>query len=143
VWKHTHTLESKMSSDRVVPLTALGVTDEMTTFAPGLEDEPESAVSSIDLRRRRLGTLVRSLAADLVEERRRRLRLQREVRELRATLAARETDGPASGAGSGAAAGASEGTSDAVRWTVATRLRSPAAQALIAAESASLIKEES
>ena len=43
-----------------------------------------------ELRRQRLGTLVRELAADLVEERRRRLVLQREVRELRTKLAAYE-----------------------------------------------------
>ena len=45
---------------------------------------------SFEVRRQRLGTLVRELAADLVEERRRRLVLEREVRELRARLAVYE-----------------------------------------------------
>ena len=45
---------------------------------------------SVGLRRQRLGTVVRELAADLVEERRRRLTLEREVRELRTRLAAYE-----------------------------------------------------
>ena len=45
---------------------------------------------SFELRRERLGTVIRELAADLVEERRRRLVLEREVRELRTRLAAYE-----------------------------------------------------
>jgi hypothetical protein len=78
------------------------VTDETTTFRLGPGNESESTAGSIDLRRQRLGTVLRSLAADLVAERRRRLMLEREVRhevrQLRARLAARETDGPAGGA---------------------------------------------
>jgi hypothetical protein len=91
------------------------VPDETITFGLGPANEPESAASSIDIRRQRLGTVLRSLAADLVEERRRRLILEREVRELRATLAAHETDSPARGARPGATAAVSEGMSDAVR----------------------------
>lgn len=45
---------------------------------------------SFELRRQRLVTVVRELAADLVKERRRRLVLQREVRELRTRLEAYE-----------------------------------------------------
>lgn len=45
---------------------------------------------SFELRRQRLGTVVRELAADLVQERRRRLVLEREVRELRTRLGACE-----------------------------------------------------
>lgn len=45
---------------------------------------------SYEMRRQRLGTVVRELAAELVEERRRRLVLAREVRELRTRLAAYE-----------------------------------------------------
>jgi len=45
----------------------------------------------IDLRQQRLGVVVRELAVDLAEERRRRLVLERELRELRARLAAYET----------------------------------------------------
>jgi hypothetical protein len=45
---------------------------------------------SFELRRQRLGTIVRELAADLVEERRRRLVLERQVLELRTRLAAYE-----------------------------------------------------
>lgn len=43
-----------------------------------------------ELRRQRLGTVLRELAAELVEERQRRLALTREVRELRTKLAAYE-----------------------------------------------------
>jgi hypothetical protein len=43
-----------------------------------------------ELRRQRLGFVLRELASDVVEERRRRLILEREVRELRAKLAAYE-----------------------------------------------------
>ena len=50
----------------------------------GYQEEP------FELRRQRLGTVVRELAADLVEERRRRAVLEREVRELRTRLAAYE-----------------------------------------------------
>jgi hypothetical protein len=78
-------------------------------------DEPEGAMSSIDLRRQQLGTVLQRLASDLVEERRRRHRLEREIQELRAALAARETGDSAEGARSGAAAGASEDTGDAIR----------------------------
>jgi hypothetical protein len=81
------------------------VPDETITFGLGPDNEPEGAASSIDFRRRQLGTVLRSLAADLVEERRRRLILERQVRELRAKLAADETDGLAGGARSGAASG--------------------------------------
>jgi len=45
----------------------------------------------IDLRRERLGLAIQQLAADLVDERRRRVRLERELRELRARLAMYET----------------------------------------------------
>jgi hypothetical protein len=45
---------------------------------------------SYELRRQRLGTALRELAAELVEERHRRLVLAREVRELRTRLAAYE-----------------------------------------------------
>lgn len=45
---------------------------------------------SYELRRQRLGTALRELAAELVEERHRRLVLAREVRELRIRLAAYE-----------------------------------------------------
>jgi hypothetical protein len=45
----------------------------------------------IDLRRQRLGLVMRQLAEDLMEERRRRFRLERELRELRARLATYET----------------------------------------------------
>ena len=48
----------------------------------------------IDIRRQRLGIAIRQLAADLVQERRRRLRLERELRELRARLAIYETTVP-------------------------------------------------
>jgi len=48
----------------------------------------------IELRRQRLGVVLRELALDLVEERRRRLVLEREVRELRARLAAYEQADP-------------------------------------------------
>lgn len=51
---------------------------------------------SFELRRQRLqrlGTAVRELAADLVKERRRRVVLEREVRELRTRLAAYEASG--------------------------------------------------
>jgi hypothetical protein len=68
-----------------------------STTGLGPEDEPERTLDSIDLRGRQLGTVVQRLAADLVEERRRRLMLEREVRELRATIAARERDGSAGG----------------------------------------------
>ena len=44
----------------------------------------------IELRRQRLGVVLRELALDVVEERRRRLALEREVLELRARLAAYE-----------------------------------------------------
>src|SRR5262249_41232397 len=48
----------------------------------------------IELRRQRLGLVLQELACDVMEERRRRLVLEREVRELRARLAAYEvTDG--------------------------------------------------
>jgi hypothetical protein len=50
----------------------------------------------IDLRRRRLDLAVRELASDVVEERRRRMVLEREVRELRARLAAYEATGAGS-----------------------------------------------
>jgi hypothetical protein len=46
---------------------------------------------SIETRRQRLGVVMRELAADLVEERRRRFRLEREVQDLRARLAAYES----------------------------------------------------
>jgi hypothetical protein len=46
---------------------------------------------SFESRRQRLGIVVHELAADLVAERRRRLVLEREVRELRTRLAAYET----------------------------------------------------
>ena len=53
-----------------------------------------------ELRRQRLGLVLRELASDVVEERRRRLVLEREVRELRARLAAYEaTDADSSRAG--------------------------------------------
>ena len=45
----------------------------------------------IDLRRERLGLAIQQLAADLVDERRRRIRLERELREVRARLAIYET----------------------------------------------------
>ena len=44
----------------------------------------------IELRRQRLGHVLRELASDLVEERRRRLVLEHEVRELRTRIAAYE-----------------------------------------------------
>ena len=44
----------------------------------------------IELRRQRIGTVLRELARDVAEERRRRRVLEREVRELRARLAAYE-----------------------------------------------------
>jgi hypothetical protein len=44
-----------------------------------------------------LGVVLRELASDVVEERRRRLVLEREVRELRARLAAYETTDPRRG----------------------------------------------
>ena len=50
---------------------------------------------SFELRRQRLGIVVRELAQDLVEARRRTLVLEREVRELRARLAAYEAREPA------------------------------------------------
>ena len=53
----------------------------------------------IDLRRQRLGVVVRELAVDLVEERRRRLVLERELRVLRARLAACEATHEGGGAG--------------------------------------------
>lgn len=49
---------------------------------------------SIDVRRRRLGLALQDLAADLVEERRRRILLEREVRDLRARLAVYEATKP-------------------------------------------------
>jgi uncharacterized protein YlxW (UPF0749 family) len=48
----------------------------------------------IDVRRQRLGLVMRQLAEDLVDERRRRFRLEREVRELSARLASYETASP-------------------------------------------------
>jgi hypothetical protein len=45
----------------------------------------------MELRRQRLGLVLRDLASDVVEERRRRLVAEREVRALRARLAAYET----------------------------------------------------
>jgi hypothetical protein len=57
---------------------------DQTERAMGYRDE------SLEWRRQRLGTVVRELAADLVKERRRRLALEREVRELRTRLAAYE-----------------------------------------------------
>ena len=45
----------------------------------------------IDVRRQRLGMVMRQLAEDLMEERRRRLRLERELREVRARLAIYES----------------------------------------------------
>jgi hypothetical protein len=91
------------------------VTDKTTPCGLGRANEPESATSSIDIRRRQLGTVLRGLAADLVEERGRGLMLEREVRQLRATLAACETDGLARGARPGVPAAVSEDMSDAVR----------------------------
>jgi hypothetical protein len=53
-----------------------------------------------ELRRQRLGFVLRELASDVAEERRRRLVLEREVRELRARLAVYEaTDAGGSQAG--------------------------------------------
>jgi hypothetical protein len=43
-----------------------------------------------ELRRRRLGIVLRDLAADVIEQRRRRLVVEREVRELRARVAAHD-----------------------------------------------------
>jgi hypothetical protein len=55
---------------------------------------------SIELRRQRLGVALQELASEVVEERRRRLVLEREVRELRARLAVYEaTDAGGSQAG--------------------------------------------
>ena len=51
-----------------------------------MQPQPEP----FDVRRQRLGLAIRELAADLVEERRRRFRLEREVRELRSRLAGYE-----------------------------------------------------
>jgi hypothetical protein len=48
----------------------------------------------IDVRRQRLGLVMRQLAEDLGVERRRPFRLEREVRELRARLATYETAVP-------------------------------------------------
>lgn len=48
----------------------------------------------IDVRRRRLSLAIQDLAADLVEERRRRVLLEREVRDLRARLAVYEATNP-------------------------------------------------
>lgn len=45
---------------------------------------------SIEVRRERLGLAIQQLAADLVDERRRRVRLEREVKDLRSQLAAYE-----------------------------------------------------
>jgi hypothetical protein len=54
----------------------------------------------IELRRQRLGVVLQELASEVVEERRRRLVLEREVRELRARLAVYEaTDAGGSQAG--------------------------------------------
>ena len=53
----------------------------------GFKMRPEEP---IELRRQRLGIVLRELASDVMEERRRRLVLEREVRELRARLAAYE-----------------------------------------------------
>jgi hypothetical protein len=47
----------------------------------------------MELRRQRLGLVLRDLASDVVEERRRRLVAEREVRALRLRLAAYETTG--------------------------------------------------
>jgi hypothetical protein len=49
------------------------------------------SVEPMELRRQRLGLVLRDLASDVVEERRRRLVAEREVRALRARLAAYET----------------------------------------------------
>jgi hypothetical protein len=54
----------------------------------------------IELRRQRLGVVLQELASEVVDERRRRLVLEREVRELRARLAVYEaTDAGGSQAG--------------------------------------------
>lgn len=45
----------------------------------------------IDVRRKRLGLVIQQLAADLVQERRRRFQLERELRDVRSRLAAYET----------------------------------------------------
>jgi hypothetical protein len=66
-----------------MPARAAQPTDQ-TEYGMGYREE------SSELRRQRLGTVVRELAADLVEERRRRLGLEREVRKLLARLAAYE-----------------------------------------------------
>jgi len=60
--------------------------------AASSNDEMQLEHEPIDVRRQRLGVAIRELAADLVEERRRRSRLEREVRELRSRLASYETE---------------------------------------------------
>ena len=66
----------------------------MTARVARPTDQTEGAMAyrdeSFESRRQRLGTVVPELAAELVEERRRRLVLAREVRELRTRLAAYE-----------------------------------------------------
>ena len=82
------------------------------------------ATESFELRRQRLGMVVRELAADLVEERRRRLVLEREVRELRTRLAAYETSE------SGAQSSTTRSSSDVMRRVQLMPRRTPADRAL-------------
>ena len=63
---------------------------DLADFEMSRPEEP------IEIRRQRLGVVVRELALDLMEERRRRMVLEREVRELRARLAAYEETEPGS-----------------------------------------------
>jgi hypothetical protein len=55
-----------------------------SVLAMGQQDQP------LDLRRQRLAVVLRQLAADLADERRRRVALEREVRQLRQKLATYE-----------------------------------------------------
>ena len=48
----------------------------------------------IDVRRERLGRAIQRLAADLAQERRRRFRLERELRDVRSRLAGYEAADP-------------------------------------------------
>jgi hypothetical protein len=58
---------------------------------PGSRDDTTQPKELIDGPMRRMGEAIRELAADLVKERRRRVLLQCEVRELRSRLAVYET----------------------------------------------------
>jgi hypothetical protein len=68
---------------------------------PGPPDEPGLPSIGSELRAQRLGFALRSLAVELVDERRKVAQLRREVADLKARLEQRECHGHAGPAGEG------------------------------------------